>query len=323
MANTFQTTMPKNARVYVAGHRGLVGGAIYKALQADGYSNLIGRSSTELDLRDANAVEAFFTEEKPEFVFLAAAKVGGILANNTYPADFITDNLRIQVNVIDAAQRHGVKRLLFLGSSCIYPKFADQPIREDSLLTGILEPTNDAYAIAKIAGIYQVQANRRQHQSSFISAMPTNLYGPGDNFDLKNSHVLPALMRKMHEAKEQGHPSVIVWGSGSPRREFLHVSDLASASIFLMEHYDDPAPINVGVGEDVTILELAHMIAGVVGFTGKLEFDATKPDGTPRKLLDVSRLRELGWAPKIALEDGLRQTYAWFVEQMDKHLVRT
>lgn len=323
MANTFQTTMPKNARIYVAGHRGLVGGAIYRALQADGYSNLIGRSSSELDLRDANAVEAFFDSQKPEYVFVAAAKVGGILANNTYPADFITDNLRIQVNVIDAAQRHGVKRLLFLGSSCIYPKFAEQPIREDSLLTGILEPTNDAYAIAKIAGIYQVQANRRQHDASFISAMPTNLYGPGDNFDLKNSHVLPALMRKMHEAKLEGHPTVSVWGSGSPRREFLHVSDLASASIFLMEHYDDPAPINVGVGEDVTILELAHMIADVVGFTGRLEFDATKPDGTPRKLLDVSRLRELGWAPKIGLEDGLRQTYAWFVEQSEKHLVRT
>ncbi len=314
--------MAKDSRVYVAGHRGLVGGAIYRALQASGYASLIGRSSSELDLRDANAVEAFFAQEKPEFVFLAAAKVGGILANNTYPADFITDNLRIQVNVIDAAQRHGVKRLLFLGSSCIYPKFADQPIREDSLLTGILEPTNDAYAIAKIAGIYQVQANRRQHGSSFISAMPTNLYGPGDNFDLKNSHVLPALMRKMHEAKEQGQPSVIVWGSGSPRREFLHVSDLAAASIFLMARYDDPAPINVGVGEDVTILELAHTIADVVGFTGKLEFDATKPDGTPRKLLDISRLRELGWAPKISLEDGLRQTYAWFVEQSEKHLVR-
>jgi GDP-L-fucose synthase len=315
--------MEKGAKVYVAGHRGLVGGAIYQALQARGFTNLIGRASSELDLRDANAVEAFFTAQKPEFVFLAAAKVGGILANNTYPADFITDNLRVQVNVIDAAQRHGVKRLLFLGSSCIYPKFAEQPIREDSLLTGALEPTNDAYAVAKIAGIYQIQANRRQHGSSFISAMPTNLYGPGDNFDLKNSHVLPALMRKMHEAKREGHPSVTIWGTGSPRREFLHVEDLADASIFLMERYDDPAPINVGVGEDITILEIAHLIAKVVGFTGKLEFDATKPDGTPRKLLDVSRLKALGWSPKIALEDGLHQTYAWFVEQSEKHLVRS
>jgi GDP-L-fucose synthase len=225
--------------------------------------------------------------------------------------------------VIDAAQRHGVQRLLFLGSSCIYPKFAEQPIREDSLLTGVLEPTNDAYAVAKIAGIYQIQANRRQHHSSFISAMPTNLYGPGDNFDLKNSHVLPALMRKMHEAKLAGDPSVSVWGTGSPRREFLHVEDLADASVFLMERYDDPAPINVGVGEDVTILEIAHLIARVVGFTGKLEFDASKPDGTPRKLLDVSKLRNLGWTPKITLEDGLRQTYAWFVEQSEKHLVRS
>jgi GDP-L-fucose synthase len=314
--------MVQDARVYVAGHRGLVGGAIYRALQARGFTNLIGRSSSELDLRDANAVEAFFEQEKPEFVFLAAAKVGGILANNTYPADFITDNLRVQVNVIDAAQRHGVKRLLFLGSSCIYPKFAEQPIREDSLLTGALEPTNDAYAIAKIAGIYQIQANRRQHGSSFISAMPTNLYGPGDHFDLKNSHVLPALIRKMHEAKQEGHPSMTVWGTGSPRREFMHVSDMADACIFLMEHYDDPAPINVGVGEDVTILEIAHLIARVVGFTGKLEFDASKPDGTPRKLLDVSRLKALGWSPKVALEDGLRQTYAWFVKQSEQHALR-
>ena len=301
--------IPPSARIYVAGHRGLAGSAIWRALQTRGCKNLIAKTSGELDLRDTEAVEKFFLTEQPEYVFLAAAKVGGIIANSTYPADFITDNLRIQINVIDAARRYGVQRLLFLGSSCIYPKYAEQPIREDSLLTGKLEPTNDAYAIAKIAGIYQVQANRRQHGVSFISAMPTNLYGPGDNFDLQNSHVLPALMRKMHEAKRRNEKSVTIWGSGTPRREFLHVDDLANACLFLMEHYDDPEPINVGVGEDLTIQELAEIIAEVVGFQGDLEFDHTKPDGTPRKLLDISKITRLGWKAKVPLLIGIKQVY--------------
>jgi GDP-L-fucose synthase len=275
---------------------------------------LIAKTSSELDLRNTEAVEAFFLTEQPEYVFLAAAKVGGILANNTYPADFISDNLRIQVNVIDAARHHGVQRLLFLGSSCIYPKFAEQPIHEGSLLTGKLEPTNDAYAIAKIAGIYQVKANRRQYGVSFISAMPTNLYGPGDNFDLQNSHVLPALMRKMHEAKLNSESTVLVWGSGTPRREFLYVDDLADACLFLMEHYDEPEPINIGVGEDLTILELAEIIANVVGFQGKIEFDLNKPDGTPRKLLDTAKLKSLGWVPSCSLHNGLQRTYAWYLK---------
>jgi GDP-L-fucose synthase len=306
--------IPLNARIYVAGHRGLVGSAIWRALQARGYKNLIAKTSSELDLRNTEAVEAFFLTEQPEYVFIAAAKVGGILANNTYPADFISDNLRIQVNVIDAARHYGVQRLLFLGSSCIYPKFAEQPIHEDSLLTGKLEPTNDAYAIAKIAGIYQVKANRRQYGVSFISAMPTNLYGPGDNFDLQNSHVLPALMRKMHEAKLNSESTVLVWGSGTPRREFLYVDDLADACLFLMEHYDEPEPINIGVGKDLTILELAETIANVVGFQGKIEFDRNKPDGTPRKLLDTAKLKSLGWVPSCSLHNGLQRTYAWYLK---------
>lgn len=305
--------IPSDAKVYVAGHRGLVGGAVSRALEARGLP-ILGRTSAQLDLRDRNAVDAFFDAERPTHVVLAAAKVGGILANSTYPADFLSDNLRIQVNVLDAAARAGVERLIFLGSSCIYPKFAKQPIREDSLLTGALEPTNDAYAIAKIAGILQIQALRRQHGVSFISAMPTNLYGPGDNFDLADSHVVPAMIRKVHEARQSGAPSVTTWGTGSPRREFLHVDDLAAAVLFLLENYDSPDSINVGVGEDVTIRELAELVTTTVGYDGALDWDTSKPDGTPRKLLDVSRLRALGWTPKIGLHEGLAATYAWFLK---------
>jgi len=301
------------ATVYVAGHRGLVGSAVAQALRVRGLA-VVGRSSIELDLRDRKAVDRFFDVERPSHVVLAAAKVGGILANSTYPADFLSDNLRIQVNVLDAAARTGVERLIFLGSSCIYPKFAEQPIRESSLLTGPLEPTNDAYAIAKIAGILHIQALRRQRGVSFISAMPTNLYGPGDNFDLANSHVMPAMIRKIHHAYQSGSQVVTMWGTGSPRREFLHVDDLAAAVCFLLEHYDSPDPINVGVGEDLPIRELAELVKLTVGYQGVLEWDSSKPDGTPRKLLDVSRLRDLGWAPTISLPDGLAATYAWFLE---------
>jgi GDP-L-fucose synthase len=304
-----------SGRTYVAGHRGLVGSAIWRELCARGHTT-IGRTSAELDLRDRHRVEEYFAQEQPEFVVLAAAKVGGILANATEPADFLSDNLHIQLNVIDAAQRHGVRRLLFLGSSCIYPKFAEQPIREDSLLTGLLEPTNDAYAVAKIAGIMQVQAHRRQHGASFISAMPTNLYGPGDNFDLQKSHVLPAMIRRFHEAKQSGADEVTLWGTGTPRREFLHVDDLARACVFLLERYDDPAPINVGVGHDLTIRELAELVGDVVGYDGSLAFDASKPDGTPRKLLDVSRINDLGWEARIPLREGIASTYEWFREHV-------
>jgi GDP-L-fucose synthase len=302
-----------SGRTYVAGHRGLVGSAIWRELSARGHQTL-GRTSAELDLRDSVGVEQFFAAEQPEFVVLAAAKVGGILANATEPADFLSDNLQIQLNVIDAAQRHGVRRLLFLGSSCIYPKFAEQPISEDSLLTGPLEPTNDAYAIAKIAGVMQVQAHRRQHGASFISAMPTNLYGPGDNFDLQKSHVLPAMIRRFHEATQAGAEEVTLWGTGTPRREFLHVDDLARACVFLLEHYDDPAPINVGVGRDLSIRELAELVANIVGFRGRLAFDQSKPDGTPRKLLDVTRINNLGWQARIPLREGIASTYEWFRE---------
>ena len=307
--------IPAQTSLYIAGHRGLVGSAISRALQSRG-NEVLGRTSQELDLRDRGAVDAFFDAERPTHVILAAAKVGGIMANSTAPADFLSDNLRIQVNVMDAAARVGVERLLFLGSSCIYPKFAEQPIREDSLLTGALEPTNDAYAIAKIAGIMQVQALRRQYSAAFISAMPTNLYGPGDNFDLQSSHVMPAMIRKMHEAKLSGAASVTLWGTGAPRREFLHVDDLAAASLFLLEHYDDPQTINVGVGEDLSIKELAELIRETVGFQGELVWDTSKPDGTPRKLLDVTRLTDLGWKPRVRLEDGVRATYAWFQEHV-------
>lgn len=304
--------MDKGAKIYVAGHRGLVGSAILRRLRVEGYENLVVRTRQELDLTDQRAVNRFFEEERPEYVFLAAAKVGGILANATYPGDFIRENLLIQTNVIDAAHRYGVKKLLFLGSSCIYPKFAPQPMKEEYLLTGPLEPTNEAYAVAKIAGIKMVQAYRRQYGFRGISLMPTNLYGPGDNFDLETSHVIPALLRKFHEAKEAGRKEVVVWGTGTPRREFLHVDDLADACIFLMRHYDEEEIINVGVGEDISIRELAELIARVVGFNGEIVYDTSKPDGTPRKLLDVSRLFALGWRPRISLEEGLRQTYEWF-----------
>ena len=304
--------LDRTATVYVAGHRGLVGSAVWRHLERSGFSRLVGRSSAELDLRDRQAVRSFFAAERPEVTVLAAARVGGILANATYPADFLSHNLQIQLNVIDAAVEHGCGHLLFLGSSCIYPKHAPQPIREDSLLTGHLEPTNDAYAIAKIAGVLHVQAVRRQYGLPYISAMPTNLYGPGDNFNLETSHVLPALVRRFHDAKESAASSVTLWGTGSPRREFLHVDDLARACLYLLEHYDGDAPINVGVGEDLTIKELAEMTSQIVGYAGGVAWDLTKPDVTPRKLLDVTRLTELGWKPDIRLHDGIADTYDWF-----------
>ncbi len=309
--------LDRSARVYVAGHRGLVGGAVWRHLEAQGFTNLLGASSSELDLRDRVAVFAFFEKHRPEVVIDAAARVGGIHANNTYPAEFLSDNLLMQVNIMDAANAVDVEHLLFLGSSCIYPKFAEQPIREDSLLTGALEPTNDAYAIAKIAGIMQVQASRRQYGRRWISAMPTNLYGPGDNFHPENSHVMPALIRRLHEAKELNLPEVVIWGTGTPRREFLHVDDLASAVLFLLENYDSPETINVGVGTDVSIRELAELVAATVGYTGILTQDTSKPDGTPRKLLDVSRLNELGWTAQISLADGVAETYDWYVHHLN------
>lgn len=304
--------LDRDARFYVAGHRGLVGSAIWRRLQAEGFTDLIGRSSAELDLKDRDAVFAFFQETTPRYVVLAAAKVGGILANSTYPVDFLSENLRIQVNVLDAALKYGVERLLFLGSSCIYPRLAPQPIREDTLLTGHLEPTNDAYAIAKIAGILHIQAIRRQYGLPWISAMPTNLYGPGDNFSPKGSHVLPALIRRYDEAAKSGATSVTNWGTGTPRREFLHVDDMADACLHLMEHYDGPEQVNVGTGSDVTIRDIADTIARVVGFTGESLWDTDKPDGTPQKLLDVSKLAEAGWTAQIGLEDGIRSTVQWF-----------
>ena len=307
----------KDARIYIAGHRGLVGGAIWKHLEEEGFSNLIGATSSELDLRDRQATLEFFKNNKPEVVIDAAAKVGGIHANNTYPADFLSDNLLIQVNIMDAANAIGVDRLLFLGSSCIYPKFAEQPIREDSLLTGELEPTNDAYAIAKIAGIMQVQASRRQYRRKWISAMPTNLYGPGDNFHPDNSHVLPALLRRFHEAKLENAPEVVIWGSGTPRREFLYVDDLAHACLYLLENYDSPETINVGVGVDISIRELAELIAKTVGYKGNIVQDTSKPDGTPRKLLDVSRLTNLGWKAEMGIEQGIANTYEWYLSHQD------
>jgi GDP-L-fucose synthase len=304
--------MERDSRIFVAGHRGLAGSAICRRLAAAGYSNLILRDRWQLDLREARAVADFFAAEQPEYVFLAAAKVGGILANSSRPAEFIHDNLAIQTNTIEAARRHGVKKFLFLGSSCIYPKFAPQPIREDSLLSGPLEPTNEWYAVAKIAGIKMAQAYRAQYGFRAISLMPTNLYGPQDNFDLATSHVLPALIRKFHAAKMAGDPEVVIWGTGSPRREFLHVDDLADAALHLMLHYDDPEIINVGTGEDITIRELAELVASIVGFQGGLRFDPSKPDGTPRKLLDVTRLHSLGWRARIPLRQGIAETYQWF-----------
>lgn len=306
--------MNESGRIFVAGHRGLVGSAIVRELERKGFRNLLLRSSADLDLRNQSAVETFFQAERPEYVVLAAAKVGGIYANDTYPADFLRDNLQIQTNVIDSAWRAGVRKLCFLGSSCIYPKLAPQPIREDSLLTGPLEPTNEWYAIAKIAGVKMCQAYSKQYGFNAISLMPTNLYGPGDNFDLQNSHVLPALIRRFHEAKERGDASVTVWGTGTPRREFLHVDDLAAAVVHLMRTYDSPELVNIGCGSDVSIRELAELVASIVGYAGRLEFDSTKPDGTPRKLLDVTRLSGLGWRPSIELRDGVAATYAWYLE---------
>lgn len=304
--------IPRDARIYVAGHKGLVGSAVWRRLRRGGYRNLTGLSSSELDLRDRAAVDSFFADLTPDFVILAAARVGGILANASHPADFLEDNLRIQVNVLDAARRAGVQHLLFLGSSCSYPKFARQPITESSLMTGALEATNDAYAIAKIAGIIHVQALRRQYGVSYISAMPTNLYGPGDNFDPAGSHVLPALVRRIHEAKSNGAGTVTIWGSGTPRREFLFIDDLADALLYLLEHYDSPEPINVGVGTDITIRELAETIADVVGWQGEFVFDSAKPDGTPRKLLDITRLTALGWRAATSLPEGIKLTHEWF-----------
>ena len=311
--------MNKHDKIYVAGHRGLVGSAIVRKLQEQGYSNIITRTSKELNLTSQAEVDNFFASEKPDYVFLSAAKVGGIHANDTYPADFIRENLQIQTNVIDAAYKNKAKKLLFLGSSCIYPKFAPQPMKEEYLLTGELEPTNEWYAIAKIAGIKMCQAYKKQYGFNAISLMPTNLYGPGDNFNLANSHVLPALIRKFHDAREQNKPEVEVWGSGTPRREFLHVDDLADASVYLMNYYDSAEIINVGVGEDVTIKELAEMVKEVTGFNGKLTFNTTKPDGTPRKLLDVSRLHQAGWKAKTDLKQGIKTTYEWFLQNTDKY----
>lgn len=302
------------ARIFVAGHRGLVGSAIVRRLLSEGCEHLILRTHEELDLTRQADVESFFRAERPDYVFLAAARVGGILANDTRPGEFLHQNLEIQSHVVDAAYRNGVRKLLFLGSSCIYPKHAPQPMTEDCLLTGPLEPTNEWYAVAKIAGIKMCQAYRRQYGFRTISAMPTNLYGPGDNFDLETSHVLPALIRRLHEARRYGAEAVAIWGTGAPRREFLHVDDLADAAVFLMNHYDDERIINVGVGEDISINELARMIAATVGFEGVIRHDTRKPDGTPRKLLDVSRLKRLGWTPRIHLEEGIRGTYQWFLE---------
>uniref|UniRef100_UPI0040565CCD GDP-L-fucose synthase n=1 Tax=Candidatus Electronema sp. TaxID=2698783 RepID=UPI0040565CCD len=307
-------SLAPSSSIYIAGHRGLVGSAICRALAQAGCANLLTRTHAELDLTDQAAVRRFFAEARPDFVFLAAAKVGGIHANNSSPADFIRDNLLIQTNIIDAAWRSGVKKLLFLGSSCIYPKFAPQPMREEHLLTGPLEPTNEWYAIAKIAGIKMCQAYRKQHGFDAISLMPTNLYGPGDNFDLHSSHVLPALIRKFHEAKLNQLPEVEIWGSGRPKREFLHVDDLASACLFLMDKYSSAEIINIGSGQEVTIAELASLVKEIVGFAGGLRYDTAMPDGTPRKLLDVSKLSALGWQSSISLRDGIAATYQWFLD---------
>ena len=301
-----------SSRIYVAGHRGLVGSAIVRELNRRGCEGIITASRAQLDLRQQTAVTEFFSEQRPDFVFLAAAKVGGILANSTHPAEFLYDNLAIQTNVIHAAWKAGIRKLVFLGSSCIYPRLAPQPMKEEYLLTGALEPTNEAYAIAKIAGLKLCAAYRAQYGFNAISLMPTNLYGPGDNFDLESSHVLPALIRRFHEAKAEGAPEVRLWGTGAPRREFLHVDDLAKAACFAIENYEDPTPLNVGVGEDLPIAELARVIARVVGYSGEICFDPSKPDGTPRKLLDVSRIHALGWRAAIGLEEGIASTYEWY-----------
>ena len=313
--------MEKNAKIYIAGHRGMVGSAIHRKLKSEGFTNFVVRTSSELDLRDQTAVRDFFDQERPDYVFLAAAKVGGIMANNVFRAEFLLENLQIQNNVIDSAHRAGVQKLMFLGSSCIYPKLAPQPLREDYLLTGLLEPTNEPYAIAKIAGIKLCEAYRSQYGSHFISVMPTNLYGPNDNYDLNNSHVLPAMIRKFHEAKAEGKPFVELWGTGSPRREFLHADDLADACYFLMQHYDEPELINIGVGEDVTIKALAELIQRVVGYEGQIHWNTDKPDGTPRKLMDVGKLHGLGWKHSIEIEEGIRATYQDFLKKIESYAV--
>ncbi|MBY0309578.1 GDP-L-fucose synthase [Patescibacteria group bacterium] len=307
--------MDKTAKIFIAGHRGLVGSALVRTLTAADFTNLITRTRSELDLLDSKAVDTFFSIERPDYVFFAAAKVGGIMSNKTYPAHFIYENLQMQNNVIHASHTHGVKKLLFLGSSCIYPKLAPQPIKEDYLLTGPLEPTNQAYAVAKIAGITMCQSYAKQYGSNFISVMPTNLYGENDSFDLANSHVLPALIRRFHEAKETGSPTITLWGTGTPMREFIHVDDMAAACLHLMLTYDNPEIVNIGTGEDVTIKGLAETVARVVGYSGAIEWDASKPDGTPRKLLDVTRLHSLGFKHTIALEDGITRTYEWYKKQ--------
>ncbi len=314
--------MNKKDKIYVAGHRGMVGSAIYRKLHQEGYTNIITRTSSELDLRNQSAVQDFFATEKPEYVFLAAAKVGGILANNTYRAEFLYDNLILEANVIHECYKAGVKKLMFLGSSCIYPKMAPQPLTEDYLLTGTLEPTNEPYAIAKIAGIKLCEAYRDQYNCNFISAMPTNLYGPNDNYDLKNSHVLPAMIRKFHTAKIEGAPFVELWGSGSPLREFLHVNDLADACYFLMQTYDGKGFVNIGVGHDLSIKDLANLIKKIVGYNGELQWDSTKPDGTPRKLMSVDKLKSLGFTAKISLEEGITSVYKEFVEKYDQIIAK-
>ncbi len=313
--------MNKDSKIYIAGHRGLVGSSILRRLQSEGYNNLVYRTHKELDLCNQPEVESFFKSERPEYVFLAAAKVGGIWANSTYPAEFIYSNLAVQINVIHNSYTYSVKKLLFLGSSCIYPRDCPQPMKEEYLLTWPLEPTNEAYSIAKIAGIKMCQAYNRQHGTNFISVMPTNLYGPGDNFDLKTSHVLPAIIRKFHEAKLCDH-SVTIWGTGTPLREFLHVDDLAHACVFLMNNYNDSEIINIGVGKDISIRELAELISEVVGFEGKIVFDSSKPDGPPRKLLNVSRLQTLGWKARIGLREGIEETYRWYLKTISSRTLR-
>ncbi len=309
-------SLASDLKIYIAGHRGLVGSAIWRNLEAKGHTGLVGWGSAELDLRDSASTMDAIVQEKPDVVIMAAAKVGGIIANSTHPVEFLNENIRIQTNVFEAAHAAKVPQLLFLGSSCIYPKFAEQPIKESSLLTGSLEESNNAYAIAKIAGVLQVQSYRKQYGHRWISAMPTNLYGPYDNFDLTSSHVLPALIRKFHEAKVAGSPSVTLWGSGTPLREFLHTDDLANASTYLLENYDDDAPINVGWGQDISIADLGLMIAQIVGFEGQIHWDSSKPDGTPRKLLDTKKINSLGWEPSISLRDGIESTYRWYLESL-------